>query len=292
MKIYDCFTFFNELDLLEVRLEMLDPVVDHFVLSEFPVTYLGNPKPLYYDENKERYKKFENKIIHQIVYDIPTDYVNLSVDMGQDKMHRKVIEKIIKMTHFPKDHMPYGISSYEKECVIRVLDHCSDDDIIMCSDLDEIPNPDTVKKIIRVFDDSQIYNLIQKMYYYYMNCEKNEGWRGGWLMKWKKFKEASVCEQKVKRDGIFVHDGGWHFGFLGGIEKIKEKMMTCDEPSFDIPSILQNLEYRFNNCTTCGVDVYGRNAKFKFVGLEEMPQYLQDNYEKYKKYFRGIGENY
>ena len=286
MKIYDCFGFFNELDLLELRLEILAPIVDHFVIIEYTVTYKGDPKPLYYNENKERYKKFENKIIHQIIDDVPMDYINLSVDMGKDKLHKQVIDRVIKMTHFPKTHVPYGINSYGKECVIRALGECTDGDIIMYSDLDEIPNNITVQQILENFDHKKIYNLRQKMYYYYMNCEKNEVWNGGWLMDWYNFKEIPVSEQKVKRYGEFIDNGGWHFGFLGGIEGIKTKMLTCDEPSFDIPELLKNIEYRVENCQTCGVDIYGRPAQFKFVGIEEMPQYVQDNYEKYKEYFR------
>jgi len=286
MKIYDCFGFFNELDLLELRLEMMAPIVDHFVITEYTITYKGDPKPLYYNENKERYKKFEGKIIHQVIDDVPMDYVNLSLDMGKDELHTQVIDRVMKMTHFPKTHVPYGINSYGKECVIRALGECADGDIIMYSDLDEIPNNVTVQQIIENFDHRNIYNLRQKMYYYYMNCEKNEMWNGGWLMDWHNFNKIPVSEQKVKRYGEFVYNGGWHFGFLGGSEGIRAKMMTCDEPSFNIPELLKNIEYRVENCQTCGVDIYNRSAKFNFVSVEEMPQYVQDNYEKYEKYFR------
>ena len=69
--VYDCFQFFNELDILKIRLNVLSPVVDKFVISEATETFSGLPKPLYYEENKEMFREFEDKIIHQVVTDIP-----------------------------------------------------------------------------------------------------------------------------------------------------------------------------------------------------------------------------
>ena len=66
-KVYDCFTFFNEFELLEIRLNELDSVVDKFVLVEASKTHQGKEKPLFYNENKDRFKKFQDKIIHVIV---------------------------------------------------------------------------------------------------------------------------------------------------------------------------------------------------------------------------------
>ena len=69
--IYDCFQFFNELDLLKLRLNVLDSVVDYFVLTEATVTFSGDSKPLYYYENKKLFEKYNHKIIHNIVDDTP-----------------------------------------------------------------------------------------------------------------------------------------------------------------------------------------------------------------------------
>ena len=78
MKIYDAFLFFNELDLLEIRLNLLNDYVDYFVISESDLTFSGKPKPLYYLENKDRFKQFEKKIIHQVLTDNPTDFTSLN----------------------------------------------------------------------------------------------------------------------------------------------------------------------------------------------------------------------
>ena len=74
MKVFDSFIFFNELDLLEMRLNILNDVVDHFVITESPFTVSGNEKPLYYQENKDRFGKFNDKIVHYVTEEIPNDF--------------------------------------------------------------------------------------------------------------------------------------------------------------------------------------------------------------------------
>ncbi|HZX73462.1 MAG TPA: hypothetical protein VFE57_03515, partial [Cyclobacteriaceae bacterium] len=69
--VVDCFTFFNELDLLEIRLNILNETVDRFVLVEATRTFQNNPKPLYFNENKKRFEAFLPKITHIIVDDYP-----------------------------------------------------------------------------------------------------------------------------------------------------------------------------------------------------------------------------
>ena len=74
MRVFDSFIFFNELELLEIRLNILNDVVDYFVLTESPWTVSGNQKPLYYEENKHLFEKFNHKIIHNVTKEIPNDY--------------------------------------------------------------------------------------------------------------------------------------------------------------------------------------------------------------------------
>ena len=114
MKVIDVFPFFNELDLLEIRLNSLDPYVDCFILSEATKTFSGLDKPLYYQENKERFKKFSDKIIHNIVED-----------------------------NTPQELHPYERDIFQKNSIKEiVLKNVSDDDAIIWSDIDEVPNPE------------------------------------------------------------------------------------------------------------------------------------------------------
>ena len=112
--IYDCFTFFNELDLLEIRLNVLNDVVDRFVLVEAGQTHTGKPKRLLYEENKLRYSKFADKIIH------------------------------VRIDSFPSGHDAWWNENYQRNAIMQGLKCAKDDDIVMISDLDEIPRPELV----------------------------------------------------------------------------------------------------------------------------------------------------
>ena len=117
--IYDCFTFFNELDLLEIRLNILNDVVDKFVLVEATKTFSGKDKPLYYEQNKKRFAKFQDKIIHVIVDDFPKPD-----DKTQD--------------------VAFMMESYQRNAILWGLKSAKDNDVVIIADLDEIPNPETV----------------------------------------------------------------------------------------------------------------------------------------------------
>ncbi len=120
MAIFDCFTFFNELDILELRFDILDPVVDYFVLVEATKTHHGEEKRLYFHENRERYKKYEEKIIYVLVEDTP-EY---------------------------KGECDMGIVNYLRNSIMRgLVDKARPDDYILVSDVDEIPNPELLKAI-------------------------------------------------------------------------------------------------------------------------------------------------
>ena len=142
--VYDCFQFFNELDILKLRLHIMNPVVDRFVISEATETFSGNPKPLYYEENKEMFAEFADKIIHVVVDDTPPGY-----------------------TH--------DRDTFQKNAVGRGLKDCTDEDIIIFSDLDEIPNPEKIKEILQNFDRTKIYHFAQRLFYCYLNMEEVSG---------------------------------------------------------------------------------------------------------------------
>ena len=141
--VYDCFPFFNELELLEIRLNELDPVVDKFILVEATRTFQKKPKPLYYQENKERFKKFEDKIIHIVVDKFPGFFYKWRIPKAWD------------------------YDNYQKDQVILGLNNCKSDDVIIISDLDEIPSARLVEKYknypgVKVFE--------QLFCNYYLNC--------------------------------------------------------------------------------------------------------------------------
>jgi beta-1,4-mannosyl-glycoprotein beta-1,4-N-acetylglucosaminyltransferase len=113
-RVYDCFTFFNELDLLELRLTELSGLVDRFVIVESTLTHMGAPKPLYYADNKERFAAFRDRIIHIVVDDMP--------DAAAEKD-------------------PWVREVGQRNAIARGLSGARPSDRIIVSDLDEIPKP-------------------------------------------------------------------------------------------------------------------------------------------------------
>ena len=142
--VYDCFIFFNELDLLEIRLNELDDVVDYFVLVEANRTFQNNHKPYYFDENKERFSQFLPKIIH------------------------------IKLDKYPlfipiiNPFTPWKLEIYQRNSILQGLKNCEKEDIILISDVDEIPKASLIKETISK-GINQIYGLKMSMFLYYFN---------------------------------------------------------------------------------------------------------------------------
>ncbi|MGN1154356.1 MAG: glycosyl transferase GT17 family protein, partial [Candidatus Gastranaerophilaceae bacterium] len=144
--IYDCFTFFNELDLLEIRLNVLNDYVDKFVLVESTKTFTGMDKPLYYKENKERFSHFNDKIIHIVLDETPNEYA----------WHNECIQR---------------------NSISKGLTNCNDDDIILISDLDEIPTPEFIHKY-KDIEGIKLFEINQ--YCYFLNCKAIS--QGVWLL--------------------------------------------------------------------------------------------------------------
>lgn len=157
--VYDCFTFFNELDILEIRLNTLKNIADKFVLVEATRTHQGKEKPLYYADNKERYKEFEDKIIHIVIDQYPP--------------------------HEGKS--AWTLERYQRDMISKGWKDCKEDDIILVSDVDEIPNPET---IVAYKDQPGVFVFRQSMYYYFINClnvsnGSNYKWDGTVMCKFK-----------------------------------------------------------------------------------------------------------
>ena len=129
--IYDCFSYWDEDLLLELRLNILDKIVDHFVIVEGNKTWQNNSKELKFDIKK--FQKFRNKIIYIPVTDLPE---------GQD---------------------PYLRENYQRNSILRGIKNAKNDDIILISDLDEIPCP----KALKNFDHKMRYAAFKQMHFYY-----------------------------------------------------------------------------------------------------------------------------
>ena len=244
MKIYDGFLFFNELDLLEIRLNTLNDVVDHFILVEASVTHQGTPKSFIFEENKERFNKFLDKIIHVKVTEIPSSFStlpNIIPTNFKEEIIKRIYDDISKtrlFNRFVPHEMGFGRDFFQKESVKLGMENASDDDILISSDLDEIPNPEYISRLNEFFESDQLYTFNQTHYCYYLNMihyshidntKHNNGvntnWKGSRMGTWGLLKNYSLNELRAQ-DNNDIIDSGWHFSWMGGIDRVKNKLKS------------------------------------------------------------------
>jgi beta-1,4-mannosyl-glycoprotein beta-1,4-N-acetylglucosaminyltransferase len=257
MKVYDCFNFFNEIDLLEIRLNELDDVVDYFVIVESEKTHQNNPKPLYYQEisNDEKFIKFKNRIINIVV----------------------------KGDEF-KDDTWYN----EKHQFNRILDgliSAEDDDIIILGAADEIPRNYVIKSIKENFS-SGMYVLLLNFYYFYLDTKyehnRRRDWKGNILIKKKSINVELYEILKLRQNHLnTVSNGGWHFSFMGDAKHAITKINSYAHNEFkhinedSMIKLFEDLK-----------DPLGREGFTNFYGhepIENLPIHVQNNLELFKK---------
>lgn len=242
---YDCFSFFNELDLLEIRFNILDKYVDYFILQESTQTFSGLEKPLYYEENKKRFEKWNHKVIHCVT------------------------DKIENVDSFQRAH-------YQKENLMSCLNNANENDIIYFGDLDEIWTP-------QIINDDRVYKLIQLNYAYYLNNRSSELWIGTIVGKYSSIKNGGFNYHRANPK-FFIENGGWHFTNMGGVEQIKKKLKSYDHQEYNNEHTLNLVEERMNsNQDFVGRSSDWRGTPFSFhIDGSELPKYILDNIEQYK----------
>jgi beta-1,4-mannosyl-glycoprotein beta-1,4-N-acetylglucosaminyltransferase len=279
MKIFDTFTFYNELDLLELRMNILGDAVDYFVINEANITFTGKPKPLYYAENKERFKKWEHKIIHHVLHD-----ANETLEKYWEgvRYHRSMMEDNIYQLP-----LHYQRACFHKDSAIyALLDHADDDDIILTSDADEIANPETLGVIEDWFDPDKHYVLKGPVYYYYLNllCEKE--WMGTRVSTMKMLKTMSVDKLRQSHNAAWkVEDGSWHWSFFGDADTVRAKMDAYEHQENNLPQFRDSMEERIEK----GVDPFGRDYLYKptVVPIDDsFPEYIVKNQDKLSKFIK------
>ena len=206
--LYDCFVFNYELDLLDIRLNVLNDIVDKFVLVEAGENHWGNKKPLYFDENKARFKSFKDKIIH------------------------------IKFDKFEECSDMWAREHFQREQIMQGLKDANDDDIIMISDIDEIPNPKAVKNCMYL---PEIKSLHMENFVYFLNnlafdrvCTNQQTTkilfmrdiRNGILDD--NNNKTTLSQIKFNHDNhqIIIPDGGWHFTSCAREEEVRIKYLS------------------------------------------------------------------
>lgn len=252
-KIYDCFLFFNELELLELRLQTLYNHVDKFVLVESRETFRGNLKPFYFEENKHRFEPFLDKIIHVIV---------------NERME----------TNYAWDR-----DIYQRDQIMRGLIDCQPDDLILISDADEIIRPSVIPEIQRKLEQissqpgHHVVLCNQAMYRYYMNRFDVNGfpWPGSVGVFYKDLTISPNSARALAQQRLVpgIDNAGWHFTYMGGYERVVKKMTSWAHAECDTP---ENKDRK---------NIEKKIASFPLVPIDETyPEYVYNNLEKYIKY--------
>jgi beta-1,4-mannosyl-glycoprotein beta-1,4-N-acetylglucosaminyltransferase len=270
--IYDCFAFFNELDLLEIRLNELDSVVDRFVLVEATRTFQKKPKPLYFAENKQRFARFLPKIEHVVVDHYPHFFSKFRIPTAWD------------------------YDDHQKEQILQGLKNCRPEDVIIVSDVDEIPRPELITQFAHV---PGIKVFKQRLYYYFLNCfirkypepiPVENGvmyWQGTVMLNYRDIKNIQKTRlNRGTRESnskiTVIPEGGWHFSYLGGVKKVIEKIEAYahqehNKDEFKDPD-------RILKVISQGGSLYGEKLDSEIVPIDaSFPRFVQENQKALKE---------
>jgi len=277
--MFDCFMFHNEIDLLELRLNILFPFIEKFVIVESTTTHSGKPKKLNFPNYVDRLTKFHSKICYLIHKGIEGENINSWANENNQRNH----------------------------ILCGLIEHHPSDNMVFISDVDEIPKPEKLfeaKCIVCKTGSPVPFNMYNCMYF--MNYVSNIQYRGAYLynpntvkafeesFNWPKFMPTDerwhVCAEGRPNDFIRLDDAGWHFSTMGTIEEIKYKIASFAHIEFNIDSLTS--EENIRKCIAEGLPFYNslgnpfeqHSDRYFKRDISFLPEYVQYNLDKYKKY--------
>ena len=268
--LIDSFLFFQELDLLEIRLEYLYPIVDKFIIVEARQSFKGSIKGFIFEKNIKRYKKYIDKIIYHRIEDIHYEYKELLnfLEKSDTKGSKKISSFIKDHTYYDKRNLSYLLDTYHRECIhMALLKICNADDIVMLSDLDEIPEFQIIKNLKQESKFDNLMVFIQHEFQYYLNNYANSNWHGTILGTYKSIKDNSLnILRKNSRKLLTISNSGYHFTSIGNKKTIINKIENWGHQEFNHKIIKENIEDNLVN----GRDIFYRIKRHrnKLVNLD------------------------
>ena len=291
MKIFDCFMYYDEDLILDLRLNYLNDYVDKFIIVESSYTHSGEPKKLLFDINK--YLKFKNKINYIVLDSLPLGIQDLSETDTEHQRNSKYILNAVKRENLQRD------------TIIRGLDTALPNDMVIISDVDEIPNleENNIRDI-----KSKIILFRQKFFYYKFNLKISDYiWHGSkacrkknlispqWLRNIKDkiypfWRIDTLFSNKKYQNIKIINNGGWHFSTAADIEK---KMKTyLHHREFDlnpigekkISEIIKQKKPIYNLKTDMRSNKFDLSDELIVAEIDELPYYIQSNIDKYKNW--------
>ena len=264
MAIYDCFQYFDEDHMVDLRLNVLDQYVDYFVISESTKTHQGKDKKINFDIKK--FSKFKKKIKF-IVADY-NESINFKNHIGGES----------------------PIEQHQRNSLIKGIEDASSDDLIILSDSDEIPD---LTKLNEIKDNKKIIAFSQKMFMYKINLQNidESNWIGSKITKKKnittmqnlrnlKFKKYPFW--RIDKYNLQTINGGWHFSFLQTPEQILNKIKSFSHGEFNINNISEKI---IEEKILKNEDIFGRGITLKKTLIDSSyPNYILENKEKFSKW--------
>lgn len=277
-RVYDCFVFSRELDLLEIRLNELSEVVDVFVLAESPFTFQGDPKPLTFEENRKRFAAFADRIRHVVVGDMPA---------GTRK----------------RDH--WRRQSHQRNALAIGIEDARPDDVVVLSDVDEIPSAGSILESVETIDSlPTVHCFEQRMYKYFLNYQHRDPWsRSGpravrrrylrsmqglryvrpptaepirstlrWLY------ASAYMQRPIRR--VVHRDAGWHFSAMGGVDEVAKRLSSNSQI---IRERRRDPSRDFTEIAAARLESAGFDNKLKKVPLDStFPRFLIENQARFR----------
>lgn len=266
MAIYDCFQFFNEEDILDIRLNILSPFVDYFIITVSVYDHQGNLRELVF--NRKKFEKFNHKINYIIVNDIP-----LSAIKNHQGGHSL-------------------IEQFQRNAIMKGLERSRNEDLIIISDVDEIPD---LRKL-NLYNKKNYAVFSQRMFNFKLNLMNitESNWHGSRICLKKnlkspqylrniKFKKYPFWRLDKIRNIQVIENGGWHFSYLQDVSLIMKKIKSFSHGEFN-SSLIVN-ENIISEKINKGIDIFNRNIEYKKVEIDNyFPEYIYKNVEKFKKW--------
>lgn len=236
--IYDCFIFYNEIKMLEFRLAELYDYVDYFVIIEADRTFSGTPKKSFFAENISKFEKFKDKII-----------------AGNAIVPEKFKGK-------------WDIEIFQRNHIRNLLDslYPSDEDLIIISDIDEIPDRNNLK----------VGSLEQDLYYYNLETKLDLSWRAAAIIEYKELKKYDSIQNFRVGNNLPTIKSGWHFSFFGNEEFIANKIRNYSHQEYNTEKHT-NLDF-IKKCISEKSDLFLREININSIQIKDN-DYLPVNYK-------------
>ena len=294
MKIFDCFMYFDEEQILDLRLNVLNHDVDYFVIVESIYNHKGEKRDLLF--NIQKFQKFKEKIIYLIYKDIPKQIKVINKDDDENVKSRKYIMNAL-----------YRENS-QRNFILEGLKYANREDLILVSDVDEIPKLSSLD-LGKIKDEIILFK--QDMFYYKYNLAlPNFKWTGTKAVKKKKLNSPqwlrNVKDRKYpffRIDTVFsdkkyinikiIEDGGWHFSNIKSPEMIEHKLRSYlhhrefDEVSLSVEEINELVKKKqaiYDLRVDKKSNKIGQGLILENFDIEKLPNYIRNNIDKYKNW--------